>query len=524
MFIRNLFFLLCLLTSISVWGQSIQDSIPCGLTDIAELMIEKNPIIQRQRYRIFQAQANRQTATSQFDYRLTNELSFGRTESNLFSQDQRAESTNGLLQTNDYVFTSGVERTFRTGLRTGLFMDYARVANNYPFNSFEESRAPFTSENFTTLRMSLAQPLIRGRGIQYAAALETANKTRVEASRLDLTFISSIELLGMVRAYWNYLSTYKRLQIFRENESRVRQVLEITQELVNADRKARNELLQIQADLIDKERQTIAASQFLYDARQNLGRAIGLDVGESTYLGVPYHAFPKTETSGFKEDLDLGKYIELAKQHRADLMSLIKAKEALEIDYKVAQNDMKPQLDLTGSFSYGGTDVGNEARRLITPLGTVPGRNVQALVGLRFQFPVNNNAAKANLLRTQTFLSDQEVVIDNQIRNIELNISIALNDVNNSVIKLEKAYQTLQFSQEVFEAEQIKFQNGLTTLLNLILFQERLTFSQLDYLSAQQEFALAIVNLRNETGTLIKVEDESSWTDLQTFYTLPEVD
>ncbi|MEO0581446.1 MAG: TolC family protein, partial [Bacteroidota bacterium] len=73
-------------------------------------------------------------------------------------------------------------------------------------------------------------------------------------------------------------------------------------------------------------------------------------------------------------------------------------------------------------------------------------------------------------------------------------------------------------------AEQIKFQNGLTTLLNLILFQERLTFSQLDYLNAQQEFALAIVNLRNETGTLIKVGDESSWTDLQTFYTLPEVD
>ncbi|MEL6134054.1 MAG: hypothetical protein AAFR59_11885, partial [Bacteroidota bacterium] len=64
-------------------------------------------------------------------------------------------------------------------------------------------------------------------------------------------------------------------------------------------------------------------------------------------------------------------------------------------------------------------------------------------------------------------------------------------------------------------------QNGLTTLLNLILFQERLTLSQLDYLSAQQEFAFAIVNLRNETGTLIKVDGDNNWTDLATFYTIP---
>ncbi|MEL6133151.1 MAG: TolC family protein, partial [Bacteroidota bacterium] len=269
MFSRNLLFLCCLVASIPTWGQSIQDSIPCGLTDIAELMIEKNPQIQRQRYSVTQAQANRQTATSRFDYRLVGDLSFGRTESYLFSQDPQAESTNGLLQTNDYVFTSGVQRTFRTGLRTGVFMDYSRVANNYPFNIYNESRDPFTSENFTTLRMTIAQPLVRGRGVQYTAALENANRIRVEASRLDLTFASASELLQMTRDYWRYLANYQRLKIFRENESRVRRVLEITQELVDADKKARNELLQIQADLIDKERQTIEATQFLYDARQN---------------------------------------------------------------------------------------------------------------------------------------------------------------------------------------------------------------------------------------------------------------
>lgn len=42
------------------------------------------------------------------------------------------------------------------------------------------------------------------------------------------------------------------------------------------------------------------------------------------------------------------------------------------------------------------------------------------------------------------------------------------------------------FYKEAFRNEQEKFQTGLTTLLNVILFQERLTSSELDYLQAQQ--------------------------------------
>ncbi|MEL7062872.1 MAG: TolC family protein, partial [Bacteroidota bacterium] len=200
-----------------------------------------------------------------------------------------------------------------------------------------------------------------------------------------------------------------------------------------------------------------------------------------------------------------------------------KSREALEIDFARAQNNLKPRLDLTGSFSYGGVDAGNEIRRAITPLSAIPGRNVQFGLGLNFQFPLNNNAAQADLLRTKTALSDQQVVIDNQIRNIELNISIALNNLNNSVLRLDKAQQTLQFYQEVFEAEQVKFQNGLTTLLNLILFQERLTLAQLDFLTAQQEFAGALVNLRNETGTLLPIGALSKeLIDFRSFYQIPD--
>ena len=89
---------------------------------------------------------------------------------------------------------------------------------------------------------------------------------------------------------------------------------------------------------------------------------------------------------------------------------------------------------------------------------------------------------------------------------------------------LQKAEETLGYYQNVFSNEQVKFQNGLTTLLNLILFQERLTFAQLEHLQAQQQFATAIINLRHETGTLITIQENrlvvSSITN-DIYYTIP---
>jgi outer membrane protein TolC len=89
----------------------------------------------------------------------------------------------------------------------------------------------------------------------------------------------------------------------------------------------------------------------------------------------------------------------------------------------------------------------------------------------------------------------------------------------------EKAKESLDFYKEVYENEQVKFRNGLTTLLNLILFQERLTFAQLDYLQAKQLFASSIINLRYETGTLIKSQNKTNQNikniRREIFYTIP---
>ncbi|MEO0472919.1 MAG: TolC family protein, partial [Bacteroidota bacterium] len=232
--------------------------------------------------------------------------------------------------------------------------------------------------------------------------------------------------------------------------------------------------------------------------------------------------FPELDQANYSAESELAQLLGLARTNRADLQFLSRNKEALEEGMKQVRNSLKPQLNLGGFVNYGGADPGRGADRFVTALGQREGRSMQVGFSLNYLFPLNNNLAQANYLAQNVAISDQQVVLDNQLRNIELNVSIAFNNLRNSVETLEKAKETLNFYEQVFDNEQIKFQNGMTTILNLILFQERLTFAQLDYLSSQQQFATAITNLRFETGTLYQRKDQSTESlDPVIFYQLP---
>ncbi|MFK8007120.1 MAG: TolC family protein, partial [Saprospiraceae bacterium] len=341
----------------------------------------------------------------------------------------------------------------------------------------------------------------------------------IENQQFNSTFISSNEVYNMTLGYWQYLTATKTLEIYNENEARVNKVLEITNELVKAEKKPMGDLLQIQADLKDKERLTILAEQGVFSARQNLGREIGFSTVESEGIGIPENDFPDIDK--IEENLSLQDFLDIAYRNRADLKAINKSLEALGVYLDVANNNLKPQLDLTGIVSYGGQDIGNGVDRFFTAIGQQQGRNYQVGVGLKYLFPIQNNSAEANQLNNQLQYNDQEILLKNQIRNIELNVSIAFNNFLNSIEAVKKSEQALIYYEEVFKNEQFKFQNGLTTILNLILFQERLTFAHLDYIQNQQQFAIAISNLRYETGTIFSEKLNGNTINLDLFYTLP---
>ena len=523
MFIRSLLVSL-LIALISSTQQAQSESIACDLVNLYQITLSKSPVLQRQNIQYRISEAEKQSASSTFDYQLFSDLSLDRSGLNLFELDPRNDIADGKINTNSLTLSGGVQRTFRSGMTASAGLNYSRIGDNLPFNNYNQEVGPFFYDNNTSATLSIRQPLLRGRGRYFATANEQIANIGIERQQLTTQFVASGEVFNMAASYWHYLSASKSLEVYQANEARVREVLNITQELVNADKKPRSELLQVQADLKDKERQTISARQSKYTARQNLGRVLGLSNAESALIGIPLNGFPNVEN--IERDLDLNALVSIAHENRQDLKSLKKSLDMLTIYQDVAENNTRAQLDVKASVTYGGIDAGNGFYRLFSALAQSQGRNYQFQVGLSYVFPIQNNFAEADLLNNQLQYSDREIFLKNEIRNIELNVSIAYNDLLASIDALQKSKESLEYHQEVFKNEQYKFQTGLTTLLNLILFQERLTFAQLDYLNNQQQFAIAISNLRYETGTIFpdskKFKPDSQFNTSEIFYTLPE--
>lgn len=501
-----------------------QDHIPVSITELAELTLTESPTIRRNYLAINTAQGELRVQKSAFDYNLFSSASISRSRLSVFTMDPRYTLTDGELNTRGFVSAVGVSRMFRSGLSASLSVNYNSVTDNFSINRFNESVGPNITDHYMTSSLSLSQPLVRGRGRTMATALEESAALNLKSAQSNLSFANSIQVLEVSSAYWQYLAAHESAMIYEQNEARVRRMLEVTQDLVNGDKKPKGDLDQVKADLANQERQSHVAKQNLVAARLNLGRAIGLSDEESQMIGVPKDDFPTIDGSGYVSGMSLESLKEVARENRKDIESNQLTQEALNLRLRLANNNRKPQLDLLGTLNYGGASMGNNLSDSWGAFTNSEGRDVGFEMGLRFNFPVNNNRAQGTYAQSQAMLMDQEVYTENLARNIDLNVAIATTNIENRTQILINAKRSLDYYQQVYENEQIKFQNGLSTLLNLIIFQERLTFAQLEYLQARQQFALAIVNLRFETGTLYTQNGTEAGNATFTpdiFYTIP---
>lgn len=517
-FIFTFFWILCSFSSI---GQS---QIKCSLSEMITKAFNSNPTLKRGDLAIKDSEANYRIQKSIFDYNSFAKLSNSHSRNNLLDADPRNTYLNNGLKSKAWDFSGGLNKRLRTGQLAEVALNYSFNSSNFPINSFNQNVGPFVGNNFTTVNYSLTQPLFRGKGRNIATISEKSSLLYLENSKMNYEFTNSLRILQIGLAYWNYTVAYKNLEIYKQNESRVRNVLEITKELVKADKKPNGDLVQVNADLANQEKLTFLAQQNVYTAKINLGREVGLNNEESLQLDLPFDDFPQISDSGFKNTLDKESYLKIAQEKRADLKGNNIITEALQMQYKLAQNNIKPQVDLSGFVFHGSVSTGSGIGETISSLTNNQGSNYGIGARLSFSLPVNNNLAKGNYTKSLIAINDQKLYNQDLNRNIELNISNALNDLNNSVLVLEKAKEALSNYKVAFSDEQAKFQTGLTTILSLILFQERLTSSELQYLQAFQQFANAIIVLRHETGTLVSKESNTFTVNPNVFYRIPNTE
>jgi len=392
----------------------------------------------------------------------------------------------------------GLTKRFRTGLSIEPELELLRT-----------DPAGEGAVNVGTFSFTFRQPLLRGRGWTATTAPERSAEREVVASGLDVRQATAERVLAVGSLYWRARAAALSLEVLRETEMRARELLETTRKLIEADVQPAAEVVQVEANLVASETARIGGERALFAARQDLGREIGLERTAIAALPIPSDPFPAVAPSEVPAPEEAGRFVSAALERRADLLAARERRSASEILRRAADNGLKPQLDLVLTPSYTGLVEGTDADSFFSPLyRNVPGASAE--VSFNLSWPMANSEARGDLAQLESALEQSALVEDLVARSIAADVPTALDAVSRSAEQLDRAALAVRLYEQALINEEKKLRGGTSTLLDVISQRDRLTAARQAEVSAQLALALALLELRFETGTILPAGPEGA--------------
>lgn len=492
---------------------------PLGLLDAVRLTLVKNTNIQLREKQLESGQGALQQASGQFDSTLGLSVGGGLNNSPLNQQTRNSYANSGIPLSSLTTNTTSSSLALTNPLRNGIVLSTSIGTTRTTGSTTDLSNLP--SQSAGMVDFSISVPLLKGRG-ESTAAGETAANLEWNARQQDLRFSISQSVLNTVTAYWSLVATRKNLDIANESEASARQMEEQTRTLIEADELPAADLNVLEANLLDRTASRITAEQSLLDAQQVLGQAIGLPYQQITSLELA-DEFPSFDTELSALERQSARLIELGMKRRADRAAAQLRQESARTLTGAAQNNLKPQLNLTLNVGYAGLAEG-------ASVSDVTGALAQNRTGLNsgakisYQWPFDNNAARGLMLQ-QSAAYDQSTINTSTVeRSISMGVESALSNLVRSALKLKKSEETVKLYRITLENEKNKHKLGTATLIEVLATNDRLIGALLNNISFRLGYLSALARLSFETGALLADDQSGQSIRLNQLLSVPKLD
>ncbi len=348
----------------------------------------------------------------------------------------------------------------------------------------------------THLGMTVSQALLRGYGTD-------VNLARLQQARLD-TRMSEYELRGFTeflvaeveRTYWDYALARRQIEIVDESLKVARQQLNETNQLITVGRLARAELAAVQAEVAAQE-------QALIEARANK-ESIHLQLLQ--LLNPPGPGFWQREVELIHQPTLPEIKLEDVELHAAvsNRMRPILNQARLEIvrgdlELVKTRNGLLPIMDLfitLGKSGYANSFGGS--------IENIDEDSYDALIGLRFNYPVFNRKAKALHRRAQLTQEQTQKALSNLSQLVEVDVRTAYIEVHRTKQQITASSVTRMFDEEKLRTETEKLRVGKSTSYQVAQAQRDLLASRIAEVRGLVNYLKALIDLYRQDGSLLE--------------------
>lgn len=395
----------------------------------------------------------------------------------------------------------------------GLSQTVSRYGGSYTVN-WTNSRLE-TSNSFSTFNPSFqtnlvaayTQPLLRGfriDNVRQQLLISTINRDiSEETSRATV-----IQTLANVRnAYWDLVFALSAVDVAQRATDLADKLVEDNQARVEVGTLAPLDIVQAQAEAATRRQNLAAAEATLQTAELSLKRYIVSGTDDPLWR---QSLRPVDLPSLQPADTDVEGAVRKALTDRTDITAARKNLDSSDVSIRYLGNQSLPAVDLNAS--YGSQGLGGTAITRTGPLGSQvitaidPGGYTDALrlLGQRqyptwnfnvtMSYPIGGSQAEAQHARARVQRSQAQT----RLRALEIQIAAEVANaaltVQSNLKRVEAATAARELAQKRLEAEQSRFEVGLTTNFFVVQAQRDLRDAANTELRALADYRKSIVN------------------------------
>jgi outer membrane protein TolC len=381
----------------------------------------------------------------------------------------------------------------------GLTFNNSRLDTSNLFANFNPT---YTS----TLTATFTQPLLRGFGIdtlRQQIAITQVNRDIAEES-LRATIATTVA--NVRNAYWDLAYARAAVDVAQRSLDLAEKLVEDNKARVEVGTLAPLDVVQAEAEAANR-RQTLAQVEAtLQTAQLTLKRLIVTGTSDPLWdqelraVDVPQIEVPPLDVAGA---------VRTALEKRTDLVTARRNLDSNDVTMRFWRSEARPDLDLQfnyGAQGIGGTQFIRQGTGLgSTIIGTIPGGYTDALsilrardfptwnLALTMTYPIGGNNAEAQHARTRVQRTQQTT----RLRALELQVATEVTNaalqVQANLRRVDAARAARALAERRLEAEQSKFEVGLSTNFFVVQAQRDLSDAQNVELRALTDLQKALV-------------------------------
>jgi len=386
-----------------------------------------------------------------------------------------------------------------TGFSTNIFFDTS--TNPVVFLNPKFATVPGVLSTETTsakaAALTLSQPLLRNFWIDADRFTIYVNKKEVQKSEADfrdtmMSTITQVETayLRLIQADENVLAQVKALELadrtLAENRKRV-QVGAMApldeQQAEAAAASSRSDLLRAQA---------------AEGTQQRVLKSLLTDEYTNKWLNVVIQ--PKDKLLAIPQHLDLQESWRRALAQGGNPVRLQQLRLTLQENdarIRLQRNQLFPELDLTGSYGYAGT-----GREFSDAFGQIQDRTAPAWsIGAQMSIPLTQTAARNNLKAAKATRDQQALTLKMQEQNTLISIENDVANIRSDYDSVQSTHAARLYAEAALDAEQKKYENGKSTLFDILGLQSKLTTARFQEIEALANYNVDISTLSFDEGS-----------------------